>query len=85
VIVRLDPVLTLEERAELEDLEAEEILQKGIVQVIAVQVMARIAKGPSFQVIGDTVKLSDREYVVRPDGGMGRSRPKESRRKKCRR
>jgi hypothetical protein len=83
--MKIDPVLTLEERAELEDLEAEEILQKGIVQVIAPQVMARIAKGPSFKVIGDTVKLSDREYLVRRDGSLGRSRPKEFRRKKCRR
>jgi len=83
--MRLDPLLTLDQREELEALEAEEILQKGIVQVIAPQVMARIAKGPCFQVIGDTVKLRDREYIVRPDGGLRRSTPKESRRKKCRR
>jgi len=83
--MKIDPVLTLDQRAELEALEGEEILQKGIVQVIAPQVMARIAKGPCFQVIGDSVKLSDREYIIRPDGSLGRSRPKEFRRKKHRR
>lgn len=74
--MRLEPVLTLDQREELEALEAEEILQKGVLMVIGQQVMARIAKGPRFQVIGDVVRMRDREYVVRPDGSLGRLTPK---------
>jgi len=73
--VILEPVLTPEQKKELEDLASEEELQRAVVNVIALQVKARIAKGKKFQVIGDSVKMSDREYVVRPDGALQRAEP----------
>jgi len=78
----IEPLLTLAERDELDQLEQEEILLKAILPVIGEQVMERIARGPGFQVIGDRVQLkSGREYFVRPDGNLQRVEPKPRRRK----